>query len=176
MEDKFQDFTLKIPLFAGVGVVVKKGQEIKEGQVVARMEQEGGKQPVEIKSPVKAKVIDLEKNFLVLQFPALVFSVQDAFGISGWGELKLFSGQLFELREVERRIVLLTRLTSAILNKLEALDAVGAVCLEMDKRVEQDADEIGILVLAEKDYKRACQQEGNRAKVDVGDRRLIVAK
>lgn len=176
MENKFGDFTLKIPLFADAEVLVKKSQEVKEGQVVARIEQREGRQLIEIKSPLEAEVIDLEKDFLVLQFPALVFPAKLAFGTSGWGRLKAFSGHFFELREVEGKIVLMDNLTLAVFNKLEALEAVGAVCLKMDKAVEQEVDQTGVLVLAEKDYKKACLLAEKRAKADVGDKRLIVAK
>ena len=84
--------------------------------------------------------------------------------------------QEFDLKKVEGEIVLLDNLTLAVFNKLEALEATGAVCLEMDKGIEQEADEAGVLVLAEKDYEKVCQLAKKRAKVDVGDRRLIIAK
>lgn len=234
MINQFQPFSLKIPLFEGAEILVKEGEEVKQGQTIIKISQQPtievnlasvlkvkpvkvvsclevgpGRevkegqvlaqkkrffwkrkafspatgqveglaedegvlkiktkgQTVAVRSPVAAKVGGLEKGFLVLQFPALVFSAKRSFGKSGWGEL----GD-------ERKVALVGNLTLAVLNKLEALGAAGAVCQQTEGGIEKEIDEAGVLILSEKDFQKACQHNGKRAKVDVGDKRLIIAK
>lgn len=152
------------------------------GQVESLVEDQGvlkirtSKKSIEVRAPVSAKVVSFKKNFLVLQFLALVFPARQAFGKSGWGDLKDFSGHLFDLKEVEGKIVLVENLTEAIFNKLEALGAIGAVGVKAEKGIKQEVDESGLLVLSEKDFEKVKENVGKRAKIDVGDKRLIIAK
>lgn len=181
----------------GLGAGVKKGQILAQkgrfwrkkrvfapitGKIEALLEEEGilkiktERRAAEIRSPLDAKVISLEKNFLVLQFPALVLPARQAFGRSGWGNLGDFSGHFFDLKKIQARIILVENLTEAILNKLEALGATGAVCLELEEGIEKGVEESGVLVLSTGNFKKAKENGGQRAKVDVGDKRLIIAK
>jgi len=129
-----------------------------------------------VKSPLIAKVKSLEKDFLILEFLALIFPSKQAFGESGWGNLKSFSGNIFDLKENEGEIVCVEKLALDVLRKLETLGATGVICLKIDDGVVEEADELGVLVLAENDFKAVCQLTDKRAKVDINDKRLIVAK
>jgi hypothetical protein len=132
--------------------------------------------PLEIFSPVAAKIAKIEADFLTLKFAAVVLPAVASWGKSGWGNLRVFAGEIYQLQKAKEQIILLKKLTPAILNKLEALGAAGAVCLETRREgIGKEVDDSGVLVLAEKDFQKASEYEGKRAKVDVNDKRLIIA-
>jgi len=190
----------KLPLFLEVGV----GREVEEGQILAKrkglfktlkvlspisgrveglvedlgiLRIETKNEPIKIRSPISGWVEKREKNFLILKFPALILPAKAAFGQSSWGILENFSGEgIFNLKDVEGKIVLIGELNLVVLNKLEALGGKGAVCLKVEKEVEEGVEESGVLVLSEDDFKKACLKAGKKAKLDVKEKRLIIAK
>lgn len=190
---------VKVAGFLEVG----PGRQVKEGQVLAKrktflkvkkvfsplsgevsyfdqtsgiLEINSDQEPITIRSPVCARVTKVDKNFLTLVFPALVLAADQTLGKSGWGNLEKSSGQIFDLKQMGGKIALVAELNLALVNKLEALGATGAVCLRAKQEIEKDLEQLGVLVVKKADFEIAWRQVGKRAKIDVGDKRLIIAK
>ena len=158
-----------------VSPVLGKVEEFLEGEGILRIA--AVEKPREIFSPVAAKIAKIEKDFLVLEFPAVVLPACVSFGRSGWGTLTVGASDFFLLsRELKEKILLVEKITPVILVKLEALGAVGAVTKEggIKDKNDKEEEEMGILVLEEKDFEKAKNYTGKRAKVEVGEKRLVI--
>lgn len=159
-----------------VSPVLGKVEEFLESAGILRIA--AVEKPREIFSPVAAKIAKIEKDFLVLEFPAVVLPACASFGRSGWGTLAAGASDFFSLSgKLKEKILLVEKVTPVILAKLEALGAVGAVTAEggIENKNDKEEEEMGVLVLEEKDFEKAKDYAGKRAKVEVGEKRLVIA-
>ena len=121
----------------------------------------------EIKSPVRAVVLELGRERMVLEFEVVELRGEGLVEGKIWGEL----GTENEIQE--GRIIMVDKVDRMLMTKVWVLGAVGVIAKGADK-VDWEGIELPILIIKENDWQKLEKYKGSRVLLNSKMGRLLV--